>query len=137
MKRKWLAVGIILLFVAIAFSPTCTAKVAMPLLYDNRSSQVLSTKKVTQANNDEKDFFHYAIVYGTFEEKWITSLFFDVLVFNRDPWENRTLTVIGYVVQDHQWYVKHAFWVACNAFHIGFIGRNRLFVIGILDVTAF
>jgi len=137
MKRKGLAVGIILLFVAIAFSPVSTAQVSPPQTNIIKASQVAPVRKVTHSSDDEIDFFDFAIIWGTFEVRWSVFPLIDLTVYNRSPWNNRTINVIGYVISDHQWYFKKAAYIACNYLHLGIVGFHRLGVVAYGNIDAF
>ena len=141
MKRKCLAVGIILLFVCGALLPACNAQANILQTDEEKMFLESPTKKVKQIDYENESFFDYALIWGSFEENWASSLFTFVWVKNREPWNNRTINVIGYVKNDEtsggEWTVKKANNVRCNFLHIGIVGRNWLCVIGIGDVTAF
>jgi len=102
--------------------------------------QELPVKKVKQINYENEMFFDYALIWGPFEEKCVSSLFTLVYVENRGPWYNRTMNVIGYVKNDETsgdtWTVKKASSVKCNFLHLGIVGRHWLCVIGIGGVDT-
>ena len=137
MKKKCLAIGIILLFVCSALLPACNAQTSTLQTDEEKMFLELPVKKVKQINNDDEYYFSFAIIWGTFEERYVFSFFGNIKVFNRDPWYNRTINVIGYQSWDHKWTAKKSYEVKCNFLHIGIVGRNWLCVIGIGDVTAF
>jgi hypothetical protein len=136
MKRKCLAVGIILLFVCGALLPACNAQTNILQTDEEKMFLESPAKKVKHANNDDEMFFTYAFIWGPFEEKWVSSLFTLVYVLNREPWNNRTINVIGYQSWTGNWTVKKAFSVKCNFLHLGIVGRNWLCVIGIRNVDT-
>ena len=137
---KCLTLGVILLFVCGALLPACTAQTNILQTDEEKMFLESPAKKVKYTNNDDEMFFDYALIWGPFEELWISSLFTLVHVTNRDPWYNRTINVIGYVKNDETsggtWTVKKTFSVKCNSLHIGFIGRHWLCVIGIRNVDT-
>ena len=137
MKRKCLAIGIILLFVCGALLPACNAQTN--ILQTNEEKMLLKSpvNKAKHTNTDTEMFFDYALIWGPFEENWISSFFTLVWVKNREPWQNDTINVIGYQSWTGNWTVKKASNVRCNFFHVGFVGRHWLCVIGIGDVDAF
>ncbi len=133
MKTKWFAIGIILLFVAIAFSPVSTAKIDSPQTDIHKLES--SVRKVRHA--DDEDFFNFAIIWGTFEEKVDYFPLFSLIVRNRYPWYNRTMFVIGYQNWIPQWVVKKAYQIECGILHIGIVGFHRLAVIAYGNIAAF
>jgi len=138
---KGLTLGIILLFVCGALLPACNAQSNMLQKTEDKMFLESSVKKVKQINYENESFFDYALIWGPFEELWVSSLIGFVWVRNRVPWNNRTINVIGYVKNDETsggtWTVKKAFSVKCNFLHVGFVGRHWLCVIGIRNVDAF
>ena len=130
----------IFLFVCGALLPACSAQTNILQSDEEKMFLESPVKKVKQINYENESYFTYALIWGTFEEKWVSSLFTLVWVKNREPWNNLTINVIGYVKNDTgggTWTVKKACDVRCNFLHVGFVGRNWLYVIGIGDVTAF
>ena len=121
--------------------PACTAQTNILQTDEEKMFLESPAKKVKHANNDDECFFDYALIWGPFEQKAYSSLFRDVYVLNREPWFNRTMNVIGYVKNDTgsggTWTVKKAYEVKCNFLHLGIVGRNWLYVIGIRNVDAF
>jgi hypothetical protein len=134
---KCLTLGIILLFVCGALLPACSAQTNILQTDEEKMFLELPIKKVKQINDENESFFTYALIWGTFEENWYSSLFTEVHVFNRGPWYNRTMNVIGYQSWTGNWTVKKAFYVKYNFLHLGIVGRNWLCVIGIRNVDAF
>jgi hypothetical protein len=126
----------IFLFVCSAVLPICNAQSNLLQTTEEKMFQELQAKKAKHANNDDECFFDYALIWGTFEENWASSLFGFVHVFNRYPWYNRTMNVIGYRISIDTWTVKKAFSVKCNFLHLGIVGRNWLCVIGIRNVDT-
>jgi hypothetical protein len=137
MKRKWLTIGIILLFVGGALMPACSAQISTPQANGEKTSHDCEVKDVKPNNNDDEAFFDFAIIWGPFEVKFWSSLFHHVVVYNRAPWYNHTMNVIGYLIPEHQWYFKKSCWIECGYLHIGFVGRHWLFVIGYGNIAAF
>jgi len=127
MTRKCLAVGIILLFVAIAFSPVSTAQI--------HSSQETSIRKVI--HTDDEYFFNFAIIWGTFEQKIDYVPLFSLAVRNRAPWYNLTMYVIGYQPIEHNWVFKKSYQVECWDLHLGIVGFHRLAVVAYGDIAAY
>ena len=126
----------VFLFVCGTLLPVCNAQTNILQTDEEKMFLESPAKKVKHANNDDECFFTYALIWGTFEEKWYSSLFTDVHVFNRGPWYNRTMNVIGYQGWTGNWTVKKACEVKCNFLHLGIVGRNWLCVIGIRNVDA-
>jgi len=134
--KKILAVGIILLFICCSIVPECAAQDNQ--LQKNRTNVLQDeNRQIKSKNNDNESFFNFAIIWGTFEHKSYSSLFGGLIVMNRDPWYNRTMYVIGYQIPQNHLVIKKSYWIECHFVHIGFVGRNRLFVIGIGNVAAF
>lgn len=127
----------IFLFVCGAVLPACNAQTNILKIDEEKIFLESPVKKVKQINYENESTFNFAIIWGTFEEKWASSLFGFVHVFNREPWYNRTMNVIGYLISEHKWIVKKSYWVQCNFLHLGIVGRNWLCVIGIGNVDAF
>ena len=131
----------IFLFMCGAVLPACSAQTNILQTDEETMFQESQAKKVKHTNNENESFFDYALIWGPFEELWVSSLFTLVHVKNREPWNNRTIHVIGYVKSHDtsagEWTVKKACDVRCNFLHLGIVGRNWLCVIGIGDVTAF
>lgn len=136
MKRKCLAIGIILLFVCGAVLPACNAQTNILQTDEEKMFLESPIKKMKQINYENESFFTFAIIWGTFENKAFSSLFGMVAVNNRDPWHNRTMNVIGYKRSTHEWTVKKAFSIKCNFLHLGIVSRNWLCVIGIRNVDT-
>jgi len=136
MKRKCLAVGIILLFMCGALLPACNAQTNILQTDEEKMFQESPAKKVKHANNDDEYFFTYAFIWGPFEELWVSSLFGFVWVKNREPWLNRTINVIGYQSWTGNWTVKKAYSAKCNFLHIGIVCPHWLCVIGIRNVDT-
>ena len=127
----------IFLFVCGTLFPACTAQTNILQTDEEKMFLESPAKKVKHANNDDEMFFDYALIWGPFEQKAYSSLFRDVYVLNREPWFNRTMNVIGYQSWTGNWTVKKASYVKCNFLHLGIVGRNWLYVIGIRNVDAF
>jgi hypothetical protein len=140
-KHTWIVQGIccamIFLFVCSAVLPICNAQTSTPQTNGEKTSPELLIKKVKNTNNDDEDFFDFAIIWGPFEVKYWSSLFQTLVVYNRAPWYNHTMNVIGYLIPEHQWYFKKSCWIECGYLHIGFVGRHWLFVIGYGNIAAF
>jgi len=137
MKRKGVAVGIILLFVCGALMPACSAQINIPPANGVKTFQEFPVKKVKHTNNDNESFFNFAIIWGTFEIRYDVFPFLRLVVYNRDPWENKTINVIGYMNWEHKFVYKKAFYIQCNFWWIGIVGKHRLCALGFRDVTAF
>jgi hypothetical protein len=127
----------IFLFVCSAVLPICNAQTSTPQANGEKTSPELLIKKVTPTNNDDEDFFNFAIIWGPFEVRWGVFPLLEVVVYNRAPWYNRTINVIGYQPFEHNWVFKKSCWIECNYLHVGFVGRNWLFVIGYGNIAAF
>ena len=133
---KCLTLGIILLFVCGALLPACSAQTNILQTDEEKMFLESPVKKVKKINYENESFFTYALIWGTFEENWASSLFGFVHVTNRGPWYNRTMNVIGYQSWTGNWTVKKAFYIKCNFLHLGIVGRHWLCVIGIRNVDA-
>ena len=131
----------VFLFVCGTLLPACNAQTNILQTDEEKMLLELPVNKAKHTNKDTEMFFDYALIWGPFEQKAYSSLFRDVYVLNRDPWNNRTINVIGYVKNDETsggtWTVKKAFWVKCNFLRIGIVGPHWLCVIGIGNVDAF
>ncbi|HVQ00647.1 MAG TPA: hypothetical protein VMT57_03950 [Candidatus Thermoplasmatota archaeon] len=129
--KKGLSAGIILLFVALVWSPICFAQASAPRLDEKNSLQgsPVINKSCTLAQG-----FDMVFIWGTFEEKIHKFPLLSLEVRNRDPWDNHTITVFGLFRQGttfHVYYIK-AYWVACApllSLHLGLVGNNSLFVV--------
>jgi hypothetical protein len=103
-----------------------------------KTSPESSVKKVIHADDDDEAFFDFAIIWGPFEVRWGVFPLLEVVVYNRAPWYNNTMNVIGYQSwEGGKWVVKKSYWIECNYLHVGIVGRNWLFVIGWGNVAAF
>jgi hypothetical protein len=128
----------VFLFVCSAVLPICNAQISTPQANGEKTSPELPINKVKHTNNDDEAFFDFAIIWGPFEVKFWSSLFHHVVVYNRAPWYNHTMNVIGYQSwEGGKWVVKKSCWIECNYLHVGIVGRNWLFVIGWGSVAAF
>jgi hypothetical protein len=131
----------VFLFVCGAVLPACSAQTNILQTDEEKMFLESPVNKAKQINYESESYFDYALIWGPFEELWVSSLFTLVHVTNREPWQNDTINVIGYVKNDvgsgGNWTVKKASNVRCNFLHVGFVGRHWLCVIGIGDVTAF
>jgi hypothetical protein len=130
----------VFLFVCGTLLPVCTAQTNILQTDEEKMFLESPVKKVKHTNNDDEMFFDYALIWGTFENRAFSSLFGMVTVNNNEPWNNRTMNVIGYVKSHDtsagEWTVKKTFSVKCNFLHIGFVGRHWLCVIGIRNVDT-
>jgi hypothetical protein len=125
--------AIIIFFVCGALAPMCSAQINPPQGNRVKTSQ----DKVTHADVNNQTFFDFAIIWGPFEVRWWVSPFLNLVVYNRAPWWNKTMNVIGYLIPEHQWFFKKSYWIECGYLHIGFVGRHWLFVIGYGNIAAF
>jgi hypothetical protein len=125
----------ILLFVCSALLSSCSAHTITSPINKEKAFQEFFTKKTKNAHTDD-DFFDFAIIWGTFEHKSLTSIIGPVRVMNPYPWYNETMTVIGYLIPEHRWVVKKACCVECGFLHVGFVGKNWLCIIGIGNIAA-
>jgi hypothetical protein len=116
MKRKCLAIGIILLFVGIACSPGINATIN-------------DTPEQIETSDDDYSFFSFAIIWGEFEILNEKHILRGLDVYNPYPY-NKTMHVIGYVGYDGVGFIyKNASNVGCP-WWLGFVSQHRLFVIG-------
>ena len=132
MKRKCFAVGAILLFVAIACLSTFMAPVSVAQIHEKSVPQALPASKGAPLLGAQG--FDIVIIWGTFEEKIHKFPIFSLEVRNRDPWDNRTITVFGLFTQGTSFhvYLIKAYWVDCvplRSVHLGVVGQNQLFVV--------
>ena len=130
LKKGW-AVGTILLFVAIVFSPYCV-QASAPQIQEKKAPQEASASK--RASVLGAQGFDLVIIWGTFEEKIRKFPLLSLEVRNRDPWDNRTLTVFGLFKEgiSFRMYLIKAYWVECvplHSLHLGVVGNNSLFVV--------
>ena len=130
--KKCLSVGIILLFAAIVWSPTSIVQAGAIQIPEKKSLQVLSTIKGEYSSHAQG--FDIVIIWGTFEEKIHKFPLFSLEVRNRDPWDNRTMTVFGFFKEGSSFRVTliKAYWVDCvplRSLHLGIVGQNSLFVV--------
>ncbi|MBE3121010.1 MAG: hypothetical protein IMZ58_02240 [Thermoplasmata archaeon] len=106
--------AMVFLFVCGALVPACSAQIRTPQANGEKTSPESSVKKVIHADDGDQVFFDFAIIWGPFEVKFWSSLFHHVVVYNRAPWYNNTMNVIGYLIPEHQWYIKKSYWIECN-----------------------
>jgi len=127
----------VFLFVCSAVLPICNAQTSTPQANGEKTSHDCEVKDVKPNNNDDEDFFDFAIIWGTYEERIDYFPLFSLIVRNRYPWYNHTMNVIGYQSwEGGKWVVKKSYWIECYR-HVGIVGRNWLFVIGWGEVAAF
>jgi hypothetical protein len=126
----------VFLFVCGAVLPACSAQTNILQTDEEKMFLESPVNKAKQINYESESYFDYALIWGPFEELWVSSLFTLVHVLNREPWNNLTINVIGYQSWTGNWTVKKASYVKCNFLHLGIIGRNWLCVIGIRNVDA-
>jgi hypothetical protein len=122
---KCLSVGIILLFIAIVWSPSI--------------AQAGAVKKEPSYNAQG---FDIVIIWGTYEEKIHKFPLLSLEVRNRDPWDNHTLTVFGFFKQGSSFQVSlvKAYWVDCvrlRSVHLGVVGQNSLFVVASGQINVY
>jgi hypothetical protein len=106
MKSKCLAVGIILLFVGIAYMPGITANLN-------------DTSGRFEKNDSDIYFFAFAFIEGNYENCWKWFDYFKI-------WTNstNTINVLGYSNYQGKFiYVKAGYIV--GGFRVGFIGRHH------------
>jgi hypothetical protein len=116
MKRKWLAIDIILLFVGIACSPGINATIN-------------DTPEQIETSDDDYSFFSFAIIWGEFEILNEKHILRGLDVYNPYPY-NKTLHAIAYVGYDGVGFIyKNASRIYCP-WWLGFVSQHRLFVIG-------
>lgn len=140
MKRKCLAVGIILLFFAIVYSPTYIAQVGAPQINEKKSLQESSSLKGEYSHDSQG--FDIVIIWGTFEEKLHKFPIFSLEIRNRDPWDNHTINVFGFFKDGSSFslYLIKSYWVDCiplQSVHIGIVGQNWLFVVASGHITVY
>jgi len=139
LKKGW-AVGIILLFVAIVFTPTYSAQVSTPQINEQKFPQESPAFKGEHA--DSFQGVDMVIIWGTFEEKIRKFPLLSLEIRNRDPWENRTITVFGFQKEGTHFnvYLIKSYWVACvplRSVHLGIVGSNWLFVVAYGHITVY
>jgi hypothetical protein len=140
MKRKCFAVGTILLFVAIVFTPIYSTQVNTPQINEQKPPQESPAFKREHA--DSFQGVDMVIIWGTFEEKIHKFPIFSLEVRNRDPWDNRTMTVFGFFKQGSSFQVSliKAYLVDCvrlRSVHLGVIGQNQLFVVASGNINVY
>ena len=129
--------AMVFLFVCSAVLPICNAQISTPQANGEKTSHDCEVKDVKPNNNDDEDFFNFAIIWGTYEERIDYFPLFSLIVRNRYPWYNHTMNVIGYQPFEHNWVVKKSCWIECGYLHVGIVGRHWLFVIGYGNIAAF
>jgi hypothetical protein len=129
--------AMIFLLVCSAFIPSGDAQIITSQTNREKTSQDSPVEKMRYINNDEEDFFDFAIIWGTFEERVDYFPLFSLIVRNPYPWYNRTMFVIGYWIPEHQWFFKKSCQVECGFLHIGIVGFHRLFVVAYGNIAAF
>jgi len=121
-----------------AFLPLCGAQTCTTQsTTGEKTSQELTVINVKNSTTEDEDFFNFAIIWGTFEEKIDYFPLFSLIVRNPYPWHNRTMYVIGYQNWVHQWVFKKSFQIECGFLHIGIVGFHRLFVVAYGNIAAF
>ena len=136
-SARYLSYVIIMLFISATVLPSCIAQIHTSKINIEKSPQDFFVKKASHANEDDENFFSFAIVWGPFEVRGTTIPFLALDVHNRASWYNRTINVLGYQNWENKWVFKKAYWVTDNFFHIGFVGRHWLFALCFIDVDAF
>jgi len=136
MKRKCLAVGIILLFVCGVLIPACSAQIITPQANGLTTSSESSVKKVKHTNNDNESNFDFAIVWGPFEVRYQVFPLLALRVLNPAPWYNQTINVIGYQSWEGRWFFKKSWCVECYTLHVGIVGQHWLFALCLRNVNA-
>ncbi len=127
LKKGW-AVGTIVLFVAVALSPTFATQASVSQM---RGKTMLGAQG-----------FDMVIIWGTFEEKVRKFPLLSLEVRNRDPWDNRTLTVFGLFKEGTSFhvYLIKAYWVECvrlRSLHLGLVGNTSLFAVATGQVNVY
>lgn len=84
----------------------------------------------------------FVIIWGSFEEKIHKFPLFSLEVRNRDPWDNRTISVFGFFKEGTSFRVSlvKSYWVDCTpllSLHLGIVGNNSLFVIASGRITVY
>jgi hypothetical protein len=125
-------------FISGIIMPTCSAQIHTVQSNEIKPLKKPSHDKVGQSNydDDDEDFFDFAIIWGTFEKKQRVR-FIALSAENPSPWYNRTMYVIGYQSWVPQWIFKTSYEIICGYLHIGFVGFHQLCVIAWGEVTAF
>jgi hypothetical protein len=131
LKKGW-AVGIFLLFIAIVVTPIYAAPACAPQLYKKGTPQETTTSQGAALLGAQG--FDMVFIWGTFEEKVRKFPLLSLEVRNRDPWDNRTITVFGLFLEGTSFhvYLIKAYWVTClplRSLHLGIVGNNSLFVV--------
>jgi len=138
--KKGLSVGVILLFIATACSSISIAQVGVPQIHEKKSLPESSAVKREYSYGAQG--VDIVIIWGTFEEKIHKFPLFSLEVRNRDPWDNRTITVFGFFKEGSLFRVSliKSYWVACvplRSVHLGIIGQNSLFVVASGRITVY
>jgi hypothetical protein len=115
---QFISCGIIFLFIFSSFISVYGEQFNVTKKNGKKTYEKSHLLPIKPVINYNESFFTFAIFWGTYEERWGRP-FFWVRVFNRDPWENRTINVIGYQNWEHKWTYKKAFMVDCQI-SIGF-----------------
>ena len=126
----------VFLFVCGALVPACSAHISTPQTNGEKTSPELPINKVKHTNNDDEAFFDFAIIWGPFEVRWGVFPLLEVVVYNRAPWYNNTMNVIGYQSWEHQWFFKKSWCVECYALHVGIVGKHWLCAMCFRNVNA-
>jgi hypothetical protein len=82
-------------------------------------------------NNNDYNFFPFAIIWGKYEKLEGTGIFVSLDIENPPPY-NQTMHVIAYVDYEHRFIYRTASSVHAPLW-FGFIGKHRLFIIALGD----
>jgi len=137
--KKGRAVGIIFLFCAIAWSTAIAQESVSPI---NEQIAPRGSLAVKGGHATVFQGFDLVMIWGTFEEKIRKFPLLSLEVRNRDPWDNRTISVFGLFKEGTSFrvYFIKAYWVTClplRSLHLGVVGQNSLFVVASGRITVY
>jgi hypothetical protein len=128
--KHYTSFAIIFLLISITILPQCFAQIKIT----PNTEKVLKNLKIKHSLNNSYNFFKYAIIFGTYEVRGDVVPIFWLNVYNRQPWYNQTINIIGYVSNEHKFVNIKAYWIDC-ALWIGFARLHHVCAI-CYDVTA-
>ena len=120
-------VSCLMIVFCIGFSTTLSYMGKAVIIDKNTEQSTNDTLKLS-TNNDDYNWFNFAIIWGEFEILSFKSLLGGLRVYNPYPYNN-TMHVIGWVSYEDRFVYRNASNVYCP-WWIGFVGSHRLFVIG-------
>lgn len=112
--------------------PSCTAQTSMGTVNVIQNANNSQSK---HGDNDDYNFFSFAIIWGSFEILDFNGFFAGTQAHNPSPY-NRTMYVIGWVDYEHKFIFKTSYYITVP-WRIGFVDHHKLFIIAWGEISAF